>query len=76
MPHIRPKPSLLPIEQPDCPKWQGHMMLAGIETAAAHSDLRTFQCTKCNHVHKMLVEEDPMHSANAGWQNSGLRAPT
>jgi hypothetical protein len=32
------------------------MMLAGIEPGAAHSDLRTFQCPKCNHVHKMLVE--------------------
>jgi hypothetical protein len=50
------------------------MMLAHIEPGPAHSDLRTFECPKCEHVQKMLVE-DPMKSANAGWTNGDLNAP-
>jgi hypothetical protein len=48
------------------------MKLARIEFGPAHSDLRTFEFPRCNHVHKMLVG-DPMKSA--GWQHSGLKAP-
>jgi hypothetical protein len=33
--HIRPEPSLLPIERPRCPKCQGRMMLARIECGPA-----------------------------------------
>jgi hypothetical protein len=68
------EPSLLPIEHPRCPKCQGRMMLARIEHGAAHADLRTFECPRCEHVHKVLVE-DPMISGNAGWQNSALKPP-
>jgi hypothetical protein len=49
-------------------------MLAHIEPGLAHSELRTFECSKCNHLHKMPVD-DPMKSDKAGWQNSGLKAP-
>jgi ribosomal protein S27AE len=72
--HSRAEPSLLPIERPRCPKCQGRMMLAHIEPGPDHSDLRTFECPKCDYVHKTLVE-DPLNSAKAGWLNSGLRAP-
>jgi transcription elongation factor Elf1 len=48
------------------------MMLARIEPSPAGSDMRTFECPKCNHVHKTLV--DPMKLVS-GWQNSGLNAP-
>jgi hypothetical protein len=50
------------------------MMLASIEPAgpSTGSDLLTFKCPKCEHVHKMLVG-DPMKSD--GWQHSGLKAP-
>jgi hypothetical protein len=51
------EPSLLPTERPRCPKCQGRMMLARIEPGPAHSDLRTFECPKCEHVEKSLVEE-------------------
>jgi hypothetical protein len=70
----RSEPSLLPIERPRCPKCQGRMMLARIEPGPAHADLRTFECPKCEHVHKVLVE-DPMNSGDAGWQNSDLKPP-
>jgi rubredoxin len=50
------------------------MMLARIEPTAS-GDLRTFECPKCEHVHKTLVG-DPMKSSNAGWTNSDLKPPT
>src|SRR3981081_2694070 len=71
---IRSDPSLLSIERPRCPKCQGRMMLARIEPGPAHSDLRTFECQKCEHVHKMLVE-DPLKSANTDWTAGGLAPP-
>jgi hypothetical protein len=67
-------PSLLPIERPRCPKCQGRMMLARIELAPAHCDLRTFECQKCEQVHKIRVE-DPLKSANIGWTAGGLAPP-
>jgi ssDNA-binding Zn-finger/Zn-ribbon topoisomerase 1 len=68
------EPSILPIERPRCPKCQGRMMLARIEPGPAHADLRTFECPRCEHVYKTLVE-DPMKSSKAGWTNSGLNPP-
>jgi hypothetical protein len=73
LPHST-EPSLLPIERPRCPKCQGRMMLARIAPGPDHSDLRTFECPKCEHVERRLVE-DPMNSAKPGWQNSGLQPP-
>lgn len=52
-----PEPSLLPIERPRCPKCQGRMMLARIEAHPNGSDVRTFECPKCEQVQKMLVED-------------------
>jgi hypothetical protein len=50
------------------------MMLARIEPGPGGSDLRTFECPKCEHVHKAFVE-DPIKSEKAGWQNSSLEPP-
>jgi hypothetical protein len=72
--YTRPDPSLLPIERPRCPKCQGRMMLARIEPGPAHSDLRIFECPKCEHVLRTTAE-DPMKSGSTGWQHSGLKAP-
>jgi hypothetical protein len=73
--HIRPEPSLLPIERPRCPKGHGRMMLARIEPSPNGSDLRMFECAKCENVLKVLVE-DPLRSANTGWMAGGLKRPT
>jgi hypothetical protein len=73
--HTRPEPSLLPIERPRCPECQGRMMLARIEPGPDGSDLRTFECSKCEHVHKVLAE-DPMKSATVQLHNSSLNSPT
>jgi hypothetical protein len=56
--------ALLPTERPRCLRCQGRMLLKGIESGA-HSDLRTFECAKCENVQKMRVG-DPMKSGNAG----------
>jgi hypothetical protein len=72
--YTRPDPSLIPIERPRCPKCQGRMMLARIEPGPNGSDLRTFECSKCEHVHKVLAE-DPMKSATVQWHHSHLNSP-
>jgi len=60
----RPEPSLLPIERPRCPRCHGRMMLARIEPgAAAGSDLRTFECPKCEHV----IRGHPMKASRHHW---------
>jgi hypothetical protein len=72
--YSRSDPSLLPIERPRGPKCQGRMMLARIERGPGHSDLRIFECPKCEHVVRTMVE-DPMKSADTGWTAGGLRPP-
>jgi hypothetical protein len=49
------------------------MMLTRITPGPGGSDLRTFECPKCEHVHKSVVE-DPMKSVSF-WQNSDLKPP-
>jgi hypothetical protein len=73
-PHTRPDPSLIPIERPRCPMCQGRTMLARIEPGPNGSDLRTFECPKCNNVHKVLVE-DPMKSDTSSWLAGELKPP-
>jgi ribosomal protein S27AE len=55
--HARAEPSLVSIERPRCPKCQSRMMLASIESGPNGADLRTFECPKCEYVHKMLIED-------------------
>jgi hypothetical protein len=74
MPQSYAETSLLPIERPHCPKCQNRMMLARIEPGPNASDLRTFECAKCKHIHKMLVE-DPLKSSNTGWMAGELKPP-
>jgi len=59
-------PSLIPIERPPCPKCQAPMMLARIEHGPAVSDLLTFECPKCEHVQKVLTEDQSNRKRLAG----------
>lgn len=69
-------PALTSIRRPSCPKCQTRMSLARISPGPKGFDIRTFECGKCDHVHIVTVETDPMTSAIAGWLYSvGLRAP-
>jgi hypothetical protein len=73
--HVRPEPSLIPIERPRCARCQARMTLARIEPGPNHSDLRTFECPKCEHVHRVIAE-DPLKSGTAaGWTHSELKPP-
>jgi hypothetical protein len=51
------------------------MMLSRILPARAALDLRTFECIKCAHVEKFVVEVDPMKSHVLGWLLGELRPP-
>jgi hypothetical protein len=59
MPDIfaRPEPSLIPIARPRCPTCQGRMVLTSIEPGRNNPDLRTFECSKCELVYKVLAED-------------------
>jgi hypothetical protein len=50
------------------------MMLARIEPGPGGSDLRTFECPKCDYVHKVVVD-DPLKSDSMGWIKSELQPP-
>jgi hypothetical protein len=54
--YVRPERSLSPIVRPLCPTCQGRMMLTRIELGRSGPDLRTFECSKCAHVYKVLAE--------------------
>jgi len=41
-----------------CPKCHAHMTLARIVPASMGFDLRTFECTNCEHVRDVIVETD------------------
>lgn len=73
-----PHPSvpLIAIESPCCPKCNGSMMLAHIELGFMNFQPRAFECFKCDHVEKVLVAADPMHSDVLGWLLGELRSPT
>jgi hypothetical protein len=63
------------IPRPHCPNCQAEMMLSRILPSRAALDLRTFECGKCAHVEKFVVELDPMKSHALGWLLGELRPP-
>jgi Zn ribbon nucleic-acid-binding protein len=74
-PHMRPDPTLIPIERPRCPSCQNRMMLAFIMPGPAGYDVRNFECVKCNHVETRMICSDPMKAGPVGWTNSDLNPP-
>jgi hypothetical protein len=64
------------IESPACPKCQASMMLARIMPGRMKFDAHAFECIKCDHVEKVLVATDPMHSDVLGWLLGELGSPT
>jgi hypothetical protein len=63
------------IPRPCCPNCQSEMTLSRIFPSRAALDLRTFECGKCAHVEKVVVEIDPMNSYLVGWLLGELRPP-
>ena len=46
----------LHIHRPTCSKCRAHMALARIMPARMGFDIRTFECSKCDHLHEVMVE--------------------
>jgi hypothetical protein len=69
-------PSLTAIERARCPKCTSRMSLARIAPGPKGFDIRTFECGKCDYVHIISVEKDPMKSRLSGWlDGDDLRPP-
>jgi hypothetical protein len=67
---------LLAIQRLRCPKCQMRMTLARISPGPTGFELRTFECSRCNHVEKIAIASDPMKSGDVGWLVSELQPPT
>ena len=60
MPEVRSVPGHVSVQigRRACPKCHAHMTLARIVPASMGFDLRTFECTNCEHVRDVIVETD------------------
>ena len=67
---------LLAIEQLRCPKCRTRMKLARISPGPSGFELRTFDCSNCGHVEKVIIASDPMKSGDVGWLVGELQPPT
>jgi hypothetical protein len=67
---------LLAIQRPRCPKCQTRLMLARISPGPTGFELRTFECSKCDHVEQIVIASDPMKSVAVGWFAGELPPPT
>jgi hypothetical protein len=61
------------IERPRCPRCQTRMSLAQIMSGPSGQDLRTFECTKCQHVRKEVAPTGPMKSDALRWLAGNLK---
>jgi hypothetical protein len=52
------------------------MMLARVSPGPTGFELRTFDCSKCEHVEKIVIASDPMKSRDVGWLVGELQPPT
>jgi hypothetical protein len=73
--HIAAIP-LLAIQRLHCPKCRARMTLARISPGPTGFELRTFDCSKCDHVEKIVIASDPMKSGDVGWLVGELQPPT
>jgi hypothetical protein len=67
---------LLAIQRLRCPKCHTRMALARISPGPTGFELRTFDCSRCDHVEKIAIASDPMKSGDVGWLVSELQPPT
>lgn len=63
------------IPRPHCPNCRSEMMLSRILPSRAALGLRTFECGKCAHVEKAVVDVDPIKSHPLGWLLGEPRPP-
>ena len=67
---------LLAIQRLRCPKCRTRMILARISPGPRGFELRSFDCTKCDHAEQIAIAQDPMKSGDVGWLVGELRPPT
>jgi hypothetical protein len=67
---------LLAIQRLRCPKCQTRMMLSRISPGPTGFELRTFDCSKCDYVEKVVIASDPTKSGDVGWLVGELGPPT
>jgi hypothetical protein len=67
---------LLAIHGLRCRKCRTRMMLARISPGPTGFEVRTFDCSKCGHVEKIIIALDPMTSGAVGWFVGELQPPT
>jgi hypothetical protein len=67
---------LLAIQRLRCPKCRTRMILARISPGPRGFELRSFDCTKCDHAEQIAIALDPMKSGDVGWLVGELRPPT
>ncbi len=64
------------IQQLRCPKCRARMTLARTSHGPTGFDLRTFDCSECDHVEQIATpSDDPMKSDAVGWFTGDLRPP-
>jgi hypothetical protein len=64
---------LLAIHRLRCSRCQARMMLARISPGPSGFELRTFDCSQCDHVEKVAIASDPAKSGDVGWLVSELQ---
>jgi hypothetical protein len=68
---------LLAIQDLRCPKCRMRMTLRQIRPGPTGFELRTFDCSKCDHVEQIAIPSgDPMKSGAVGWFTGELRPPS
>jgi hypothetical protein len=69
---------MITIHRPPCPRCKATTTLARITPGRSGFDIRTFECSACDHIYQRVVElGDPMKTPRtAGWLRGELRAPT
>jgi hypothetical protein len=63
-------PSLIPLVAMDrlhCPKCHARMELAQVSAGPTGFEVRTFECTQCDHVEKIVIALESRGVGAVGW---------
>jgi hypothetical protein len=66
---------LLAIQHLRCSKCKTRMMLAHISPGPTGFELRAFDCSKCDHVEKIVIASDSTKCGAVGWFVGELQSP-
>jgi hypothetical protein len=66
---------LFAIQQLRCPKCGARMKLAHTSLGPTGFELRTFDCSECDHAEQIAIPSDPMKTDVVGWFTGELHPP-